>query len=176
MRLAPPGLSDPSQRLAHNAQVEAIFNVCLGQEHHTRLCGGAAEPLYQPAAGCSPARIWYRYDYVASAFHEVAHWCIAGYRRRQLSDYGYWYQADGRDAQAQQRFCAVEARPQAIESFFHAAWGSTFHPSFDNLDGEAVDPQPFLSALAQQQAAVQQRGLPPRAAVFAAALRQHALG
>ena len=163
--------------LTVSSQVEAIFAHCFEKSQQTRLVGGWDEPEYLCRKTTSAhqgenalAEIRYRADYVASAFHEVAHWCIAGRERRQLDDFGYWYAADGRDAAQQQQFCAVEARPQAIESFFHAAWGSTFNPSFDNLDGEAIDGAPFLAAIGREQGLIREHGLPPRAQVFAAAL------
>lgn len=161
----------PFAEMGGSAAIEVIFHRALGEEYHTLLRGGAAEPWYQPwSAAGDPACIYYTHDYTASAFHEVAHWCIAGRARRGLADFGYWYHPDGRDEAEQQAFLQVEVGPQALESFFHAAWGSTFHPSFDNLGGEAVDPAPFLGALARQRAQWQEQGLPPRAARFTAAL------
>lgn len=152
--------------------IEAIFWRCCGERFQTRLEGGAAEPEYLPHdARDGIALIRYRADYVASAFHELAHWCVAGLRRRQLVDYGYWYAADGRNAHQQARFCAVESKPQAIESLFHDAWGSTFHPSADNLDGEAIDPRPFLQAIAEHRIHFERHGLPPRAARLVEALK-----
>ena len=74
-------LSAPQSFLA--ARVEQVFNDCFAHSCNTRLCGGADEPLYQPAA--TPAgfhALYYRGDYFASALHEVAHWCIAGAQRR----------------------------------------------------------------------------------------------
>ena len=87
--------------IADAATVEAVFADALGERLHTRLCGGAEEPVYHPGQGARPALILYRHDYVASALHEVAHWCIAGARRRTLPDYGYWYAEEGRDRAAQ---------------------------------------------------------------------------
>ncbi|TVR42661.1 MAG: hypothetical protein EA402_11285 [Planctomycetota bacterium] len=152
--------------------IESIFWDCLGHKHYTRLEGGAAEPEYFPAdtAASRPARIVYRQNFIASAFHEVAHWCIAGAQRRKQADFGYWYEGDGRDQQAQGRFLQVEVRPQAVESFFHAAWGSTFHPSLDNLHGPAGDVRAFAQAIADERQRLQRQCLPPRAAIFAQAL------
>ena len=82
------------------------------------------EPYYQPATGeCDMHRLFYRSDYFASALHEVAHWCIAGERRRQLADFGYWYTPDGRSPQQQSAFEAVEAKPQPLDWFFSLACG-----------------------------------------------------
>jgi elongation factor P hydroxylase len=159
-------------------RVEAIFAQCFAESERTRLVGGFDEPEYVSWQRCAReygpsalAEIRYRADFVASAFHEVAHWCIAGRARRQQDDFGYWYADDGRSAKQQHIFCGVEVRPQAVESFFHAAWGSTFHASFDNLDGETIDEQPFRDAIATEQASIREKGLPPRAARFAEALK-----
>ena len=96
-------------------QVMCLFNREFAVSDKTELIGGAAEPYYQPG---SPHRIYFRADYLRSALHEVAHWCVAGRRRRDLPDYGYWYSPDGRHADQQQAFFTVEARPQAIERRF----------------------------------------------------------
>ena len=70
-------------------EIEAVFYQVFFEHYQTVLVGGYTEPFY----GCSkkntdPHRICYRFDYVASALHEVAHWCIAGKNRRKLDDYG----------------------------------------------------------------------------------------
>ncbi|WP_417667272.1 elongation factor P hydroxylase, partial [Pseudidiomarina sp.] len=46
--------------------------------------------------------------YVVMRLLEMSHWCIAGEKRRQLEDYGYWYLPDGRDAQQQHAFEQAE--------------------------------------------------------------------
>ena len=51
-------------------------------------------------------------------FTRGRHWCLAGTRRRQRVDYGYWYAPEGRDEAQQAAFFAVEAAPQALESLF----------------------------------------------------------
>ena len=162
--------------MTDNLLVESIFNACFGESERTCLVGGWDEPEYVSWDRCfrergagALAEIRYRADFVASAFHEVAHWCIAGKARRMQDDFGYWYAGDGRTATEQAVFCGVEARPQAVESFFHQAWGSTFHVSFDNLDGEAIDEQPFRHAVAEEQR-LRRYGLPPRAQRFVRAL------
>lgn len=38
-----------------------------------------------------------------------------GEKRRQLVDFGYWYAPDGRSAEQQELFQAVEVKPQAME-------------------------------------------------------------
>lgn len=157
-----------------DSEISLVFDRCFGTDYRTCLVGGAAEPLYEPAqSGAGAHRIFYRYDYPRSALHESAHWCIAGERRRQQLDYGYWYQPDGRDAAAQVLFERVEARPQALEWFFCQAVGLPFQVSIDNLDGDPVDPFPFSLAVWQQARRYLAEGLPPRPQRFYAALRQH---
>ena len=74
------------------ATIEKAFGQSLGAQHPVRLVGGFDEPLYLPATDSRAAEIRFRSDYPSSALHEVAHWCLAGARRRALQDYGYWYQ------------------------------------------------------------------------------------
>ena len=151
-------------------QVMRLFNQEFAESDTTELIGGAAEPYYEPG---SLNRIYFRADYVRSALHEVAHWCVAGRRRRQLPDYGYWYSPDGRDANQQQAFFAVEARPQAVERCFCEAIGIAFSPSVDNVGGQ-IEPQQLRRFEARIQEWCDQfahTGLPPRAARFVMVLR-----
>ncbi len=153
-------------------QIEFLFDRCFAARWRTVLRGGASEPLYTPPSGGAPARIDYREDYVASALHEVAHWCIAGPARRGVLDYGYWYAPDGRSAIEQQAFERVEARPQAVEWVFSQSCGVGFSLSLDNLAG-AIDPGSrarFAAAVVLEAETLQSRGLPKRARSFAAAL------
>ena len=152
------------------SQVMCLFNSEFAVSDKTELIGGAAEPYYEPG---SPHRIYFRADYVRSALHEVAHWCVAGKRRRQLPDYGYWYSPDGRDADQQQAFFAVEARPQAVERCFCEAIGIPFSPSVDNV-GAQIEPRQlrrFQARIQQWCDQFEHIGLPPRAARFITALR-----
>jgi elongation factor P hydroxylase len=150
----------------------ALFDALFLECENTRLCAGGEEPLYVPASASAPARIVFRHDYVASALHEVAHWCIAGPERRLLGDYGYWYCPDGRDAGTQRRFERVEARPQALEWLFSDACGLRFRPSADNLHGECAAIDGFAAAIAAAARAYCRDGLPARAATFRRALAQ----
>jgi len=154
----------------------ALFDGLFLQSENTQLCAGGEEPLYVPASATAPARIVFRHDYVASALHEVAHWCIAGPARRRLGDYGYWYCPDGRDASTQRRFERVEARPQALEWLFSAACGLRFRPSADNLHGECGAMDEFAAAIAVAARAYCRNGLPRRAAAFRHALAQRFAG
>ena len=151
-------------------QVMCLFNREFAVSDKTELIGGAAEPYYQPG---SPHRIYFRADYVRSALHEVAHWCVAGRRRRQVPDYGYWYSPDGRDAEQQQAFFAVEARPQAIERCFCEAIGIAFSPSVDNVGAQIDPPQMrrFESRIQDWCDQFERTGMPSRAARFVMALR-----
>ena len=151
-------------------QVMCLFNREFAVSDKTELIGGAAEPYYQPG---SPHRIYFRADYLRSALHEVAHWCVAGRRRRDLPDYGYWYSPDGRHADQQQAFFTVEARPQAIERRFCEVAGIPFSSSVDNV-GVHIEPQQLRRFEARIQAWCDQferTGLPPRAARFVTALQ-----
>ena len=147
-----------------------VFNQEFAESDTTELIGGAAEPYYEPG---SLNRIYFRADYVRSALHEVAHWCVAGRRRRDLPDYGYWYSPDGRHADQQQAFFVVEARPQAIERRFCEVAGIPFSSSVDNV-GVHIEPQQLRRFEARIQAWCDQferTGLPPRAARFVTALQ-----
>ena len=169
--------SGPADQPASPAStsIEGIFAQCFLASQRTRLQGGAAEPYYTPWSQTADgiAVISYRADYSASALHEIAHWCIAGRRRRALADFGYWYEGDGRDGTAQARFLQVEAYPQALESFFHQAWGTPFHCSLDNLHGDPGDAAAFAAAVERHRQRLSREGLPPRAQHFFAALSQH---
>lgn len=110
----------------------ALFNhIFIAQK--TRLVRGQHEPEYFPATITKPARIEFAHGFFASALHELSHWCIAGYKRRQVNDFGYWYAPDGRTAAQQQAFERVEIKPQAIECLFTLACKREFKVSQDNL-------------------------------------------
>lgn len=156
------------------ARLERVFAVCFTDEWRTVLLGGSDEPYYQPAGKAAELHsLHYRSDYFASALHEVAHWCIAGERRRQLADFGYWYAPDGRDTEQQRAFESVEVKPQALEWILSQACGYRFCISVDNLGaaGELEsDTRLFKQEVLAQALHWQRNGLPPRAAVFFAAL------
>ncbi|MBU0538996.1 MAG: elongation factor P hydroxylase [Gammaproteobacteria bacterium] len=152
----------------------AIFDSCFGASMRTRLVGGGDEPLYLPADTSNDYhQIIFRSDYAASALHEVSHWCIAGERRRQQLDYGYWYEPDGRCLDQQRKFESVEAGPQALEWLFSVAAGRQFRVSIDNLDGNDIDPFPFQLAVWQKVRFYLAYGLPARAAIFQLALQAY---
>ncbi|MEM7363268.1 MAG: elongation factor P hydroxylase [Pseudomonadota bacterium] len=141
-----------------------LFDGLFLSRFHTRLRGGGDEPLYTPAVEDEPAVITFRSDYVSSALHEVAHWCLAGPARRARQDYGYWYRSD-RNADGQRRFEAVEARPQALEWMFSLAMGIRFVPSRDNF--EVPSSPSFNRQILDELKAFVDTGLPRRAEIFA---------
>jgi len=150
----------------------AIFDRTFGHSHATELVRGDAEPLYLPCDDTRPrAQIVFAHGYFASALHEIAHWCIAGRKRRQLVDFGYWYIPDGRSPAEQQAFTRVEEKPQALEWAFSVACGKIFVFSADNLDGEVLDDTAFRRAVRDRVRHYLDRGFPKRAAIFIDALR-----
>ncbi|CAA0088680.1 Elongation factor P hydroxylase [Halioglobus japonicus] len=155
-------------------RLERVFSRCFGRDYNTRLCGGADEPIYQPAAGDGEySKLYYRQDYFASALHESAHWCIAGALRRREVDFGYWYAPEGRNAAQQLAFEAVERKPQALEWYFSKACNYRFQVSADNLEltnAGVHDVTVFAQAVLEQALSWQQEGLPARAEVFYRAL------
>lgn len=141
-----------------------IFNDCFEKSHHTRLVKGGEEPLYLPKGkDCDYHRILFARGYFSSALHEIAHWLIAGHARRQLEDYGYWYEPDGRTADMQRLFEQVEVKPQALEWIMSSACGFRFQLSVDNLTGDPGDISAFRDAVYQQVLKYCQDGLPQRA-------------
>jgi hypothetical protein len=145
----------------------ALFDQCFGERYNTYLVAGGDEPVYLPADRKNPSsRVVFAHGFFSSALHEVAHWCLAGKERRRQVDYGYWYAADGRDAQQQQAFESVEVKPQALEWILSKSCQHRFKLSVDNLSGEATDPRPFKQAVHQQVLLYCQRGLPQRAEIF----------
>ncbi len=153
-------------------EVVATFNQLFHELEGTLLISGASEPFYSPG---QPSQVFFRADYVRSALHEVAHWCVAGHRRRGLPDYGYWYTPDGRSDQRQTAFFSVEAKPQAMESLFCEALNMDFAPSVDNLLHPSSDETlgTFMDRIRAWRARLQSGGLPRRASLFLAALERY---
>lgn len=156
-------------------RIVAVFDRCFAAPAalNTRLCGGAPEPFYRPADVEYPYhRIEFTLDYPASALHEVAHWCVAGTRRRQMPDYGYWYAPDGRTEEQQALFEQVEVKPQALEWIFARACGMKFRVSADNLQSGLGPSAAFKEAIWHQVQTYCRDGVNPRAALFAQSLAQ----
>ncbi|MGM0985286.1 MAG: elongation factor P hydroxylase [Pseudomonadota bacterium] len=151
--------------------VMALFDGLFLPRYRTRLVRGGDEPLYLPADEASPChRVIFARGFFASALHEVSHWCIAGARRREFEDYGYWYLPDGRDADQQRDFEAVEVAPQALELLFSWACGRPFRVSIDNLSEVEVDREGFQARVEARAERYLREGLPGRAAAFRQAL------
>jgi len=165
-------LSDFRSNKPHNCQdLVVLFDRTFVRDYRTCLKAGAEEPYYQPAESKDTMhRIWFTRDYFASALHEVAHWCVAGHRRRQLPDYGYWYAPDGRSPEQQAVFEQVEAKPQALEWLFSRAAGFVFRPSADNLTANAGPSEAFKDAIHEQVMGFCRTGVSPRVAAFLRAL------
>lgn len=151
-----------------------IFNGLFQRNENTRLIKGGDEPIYLPACQQHTYhQIVFAHGFYASALHEIAHWCVAGPERRQCVDYGYWYEPDGRTSDQQRAFERVEARPQALEWILAKAAGFKFNISVDNLGGEPVDRRPFAKAVLVELSLWFERGLPDRAQILVAALRDY---
>jgi hypothetical protein len=149
----------------------SVFNDCFQTRFRCQLESGHSEPLYLPATKSGFARLCFREDFASSALHEVAHWCIAGEKRRQLEDFGYWYKPDGRTVMQQMEFESVEIRPQALEWLFSLAAGIRFQVSVDNLAGEPTNPESFKQAVYAEARKMLSDGLPPRGKTYLDALK-----
>jgi len=150
-----------------------IFNRLFSGSCNTHLIAEGDEPIYLPADDqCGHHRLIFRHDYFSSALHEIAHWCLAGEQRRQLVDFGYWYNPDGRTVQQQRSFEQVEVKPQALEWMLSSAASHRFRISADNLAGEVGASDAFVDAVAEQARQWCDSPLPSRAALLAAALAE----
>ncbi|WP_106478511.1 elongation factor P hydroxylase [Phytohalomonas tamaricis] len=149
-----------------------LFDGLFKQRYRTRLVLGDNEPLYRPATRPDEThQIIFAHGFFASALHEVSHWCVAGARRRELEDYGYWYLPDGRDADQQRAFESAEVVPQAIEMLLSEACAFRFNVSVDNLNGEVeVDREAFAAKVSAQAERYRREGLAVRAETFRRAL------
>lgn len=151
-------------------QIHEVFHECFSSLYRTRLEGGASEPFYQPASNDADWHvIYYRENFASSALHEIAHWCIAGEKRRKLADFGYWYEGD-RPPKKQREFELLELKPQAIEWVLSVSSGTPFRVSCDNFDEESLDTERFRHQVRDEVHAYLSRGLPPRSRYFAEAL------
>ena len=151
----------------------AIFNKCFEEEYNTRLVKGGDEPIYIPANKEVPYHaIYFARGFYSSALHEISHWLVAGEARRQLEDFGYWYEPDGRSEERQRDFEKVEVKPQAFEWILATAAGFRFYASADNLNGNPGDTQPFKQAVYEQVKTYAEKGLPKRAETLRKALAE----
>ncbi|MGO3786808.1 MAG: elongation factor P hydroxylase [Pseudoalteromonas prydzensis] len=153
------------------ADLISIFDTTFYQSHNTRLIKGVDEPIYIPANAETPYhQIIFAHGFYASALHEIAHWLVAGDKRRLLEDYGYWYCPDGRNKAQQAEFEAVEVKPQAIEWALSVAAGFDFNVSVDNLNGEQTCRFDFQQRVHQQLLQLIKSGFNPRTTALLKAL------
>ncbi|MBC3764523.1 elongation factor P hydroxylase [Neptunicella marina] len=166
--------NDASASKRHQYQdLITIFDRLFADSFNTRLIKGTDEPVYLPAGhGAHYAQVVFAHGFYASALHEIAHWCLAGDKRREKEDYGYWYCPDGRNAQQQAEFEKVEVKPQAIEWAFCLAAGKSFQVSTDNLNGAEPDREGFRDKVQQQLKDYLLYGFPPRAQQFIDGLKE----
>jgi elongation factor P hydroxylase len=138
-------------KIENAQQLIGLFNSLFRESFNTVLVGGAEEPIYLPAdKEHEHNRVVFRHDYISSAFHEIAHWCIAGTERLTKVDFGYWYNPDGRTKEQQKVFESVEIKPQALEWHLSEAAGHKFNLSADNLDGDCGPSESFTLAVVEQ--------------------------
>lgn len=151
-----------------------LFNGLFSHTLNTVLERGDDEPIYLPADDHHPRhRIIFAHGFFASALHEISHWCVAGEKRRQLVDFGYWYKPDGRTADEQAEFEKVEVKPQALEWLLSEAAGHKFHFSADNLGANRGASDAFKKSVQQQVLCYLEIGIPKRAAKLIEALQQY---
>ena len=143
------------------------LNPWLIEHWQTCLIASDGEPVYLPKNDLRRFNeIHFAHGYFSSALHELAHWCVAGEKRRCLEDYGYWYYADGRTEQQQKQFEQVEIYPQAIEWHLALACGREFRVSADNLGLPDYNSQPFAQAVYNKAISLSETGLPSRTEVL----------
>ncbi|MFT5692280.1 MAG: elongation factor P hydroxylase [Oceanicoccus sp.] len=145
----------------------SIFNSTFLKTENTQLVKGEGEPIYLPSNEKSQfSQVVFAHGFFSSALHEVAHWCVAGTERRELVDYGYWYEPDGRNLEQQKEFERVEIMPQALEWIFAVSCDKRFSVSVDNLSGAESDSRPFKMAVYGKVMSLCESGLSGRAASF----------
>lgn len=151
----------------------SLFNQTFYTEFNTRLERGGDEPIYLPADHqIGYHRIIFARGFYASALHEIAHWCVAGPARRELEDFGYWYEPDGRTAEVQAEFEKVEIRPQAYEWILATSAGFKFTVSCDNLHGTfEPDRLAFMQRVHHEVVTILNTGIPYRVKMLSDALR-----
>ncbi|MBD1584488.1 elongation factor P hydroxylase [Pseudoalteromonas sp. S16_S37] len=150
-----------------------IFDKQFFSKYNTRLIKGSDEPIYLPAnAHCQYHQVVFAHGFYASALHEIAHWLVAGAKRREREDYGYWYCPDGRDKAKQHEFENVEVKPQAIEWALSVAAGFDFNVSVDNLNGEQTCRFSFQQRVYEQVMVLLEHGFNARTTQLLFALSQ----
>lgn len=125
---------------------QCLINVFAGIFPYLTIKGGADEPFYIAPKSNLNAVIHFRSNYPRSLLHEVSHYCLAGNRRRNMDDFGYWYSPCGRTVEEQKQFETVEARPQGLEKAMCEIVGIKFLPSLDDFSGRPPS-ESFLQRL-----------------------------
>lgn len=149
-----------------------LFNDLFLQDYNTELVIGDDEPIYLPADDTNPHhRIVFAHGFFASALHEIAHWCVAGAKRRTLVDFGYWYKPDGRSEAEQAEFERVEVQPQAYEWILSESAGHRFNFSADNLSAGLGASNDFMRNVHARVLELLEQGLPPRVRALSSELR-----
>ena len=144
-----------------------LFDNTFYQRYNTRLIKGDLEPIYIPANNNVPYhQIIFAHGYYASALHEIAHWLVAGTKRREIEDFGYWYCPDGRDEEKQAEFEIVEVKPQAIEWLLSCAAKFKFNVSADNLNGAPSNRIEFQAKVHDQVLTLLKDGCNERTQLF----------
>lgn len=150
-----------------------LFNRLFKDTYNTVLVCGDDEPIYLPADDEHPHnRVIFAHGFYASALHEIAHWCVAGAKRRELEDFGYWYKPDGRTADEQAEFEKVEVRPQAFEWLMSQAAGHKFNFSADNLASDIGASDSFKANVQTTVHELLETGLPERVGLLVGALAE----
>ena len=153
-------------------QLIECFNTLFLKSLNTELVRGDGEPIYLPADANYPHhRIIFAHGFFSSALHEIAHWCVAGPKRRLLEDFGYWYKPDGRTEAEQSEFERVEVSPQAYEWILTLSAGRKFHFSADNLSQGLGASDRFKQDVLQRAQETLVNGMNPRLLALSEALR-----
>ena len=139
-----------------------LLNENYLHDYQTKIEGAFDEPFYKAGKGGQMAEIQFSHDYIRSALHELAHWCVAGVERRKSDDFGYWYAVDGRDQEQQNEFFKVEIKPQTIEWAFSIICGVKFEASVDNLHKKVEGVDKFEQDLMVQMQQYLINGFPKR--------------
>ena len=166
--------------------ISDLFNNAFEKKYRVRLIGGAAEPIYLPPTNKKTGAICFRDDFMSSALHEVAHWCLAGRDRRKMVDFGYEYISPPRDENAQKAFLQAERRVQGLERLFSELCCVPFSPSLDNLDCDQATAKKMPKLVLEFETALEtesqnwrltiSRNPTSRAATFYDALRENNIG
>lgn len=155
-------------------ELAALFNMVFEGSEQTVLIATDDEPHYLPKGDDRlDYRIFYTRDSYTSLMHEVAHWCRAGVDRRQLPDYGYWYQAGNRLPPAQQLYVQSESKTQALEWIFCVAAGLRLQIIPENQP-HSFEPSPeFKRSIYDAALNYLRRGLSDRSERFKQTLLSH---